>query len=120
MPKEGKVLQVIGPVVDVEFEEVEIGRRLYRSGENEYLLNRRRIRLRDLVENVDVHCRRFGHMPRDVVQFFTDRGYEGRYIDARGERQPLPRGIGFHRHAVLLHAEALQDGIQPRGNQPAA
>jgi F0F1-type ATP synthase beta subunit len=24
MPKEGKVLQVIGPVVDVEFEEVEL------------------------------------------------------------------------------------------------
>jgi len=40
-------------LLPVDYGEVEIGRRLYRSGENEYLLNRQRIRLRDLVELLD-------------------------------------------------------------------
>jgi chromosome segregation protein len=34
----------------IEFEEVSIGRRAYRSGESEYLLNGARVRLRDVVE----------------------------------------------------------------------
>jgi chromosome segregation protein len=34
----------------IDFSEVEIGRRAYRSGENEYLLNGRKVRLRDLQE----------------------------------------------------------------------
>jgi chromosome segregation protein len=37
-------------LLPVEFRMVEIGRRLFRSGENEYLLNRQRVRLRDLIE----------------------------------------------------------------------
>ena len=32
---------------------VELGRRLYRSGENDYLLNQQRVRLRDLVDLLD-------------------------------------------------------------------
>ena len=36
-------------LLPVDYGEVEIGRRLYRSGESDYLLNRQRIRLRDLV-----------------------------------------------------------------------
>jgi len=40
-------------MLPVDFEEVELSRRLFRSGENEYLLNRQRIRLRDLVELLD-------------------------------------------------------------------
>ena len=40
-------------LLSVDFEEVELSRRLFRSGENEYLLNRQRIRLRDLVELLD-------------------------------------------------------------------
>src|SRR5918912_1128004 len=34
----------------VDYQVLELGRRLYRSGENEYLLNRQRIRLRELVD----------------------------------------------------------------------
>ena len=34
----------------IDFAEVEIGRRAYRSGENEYYLNGNRVRLRDVVE----------------------------------------------------------------------
>lgn len=37
-------------LLPVDFSVVEVGRRLYRSGENEYLLNRQRVRLRDLVD----------------------------------------------------------------------
>jgi chromosome segregation protein len=40
-------------LLSVDFEEVELSRRLFRSGENEYLLNRQRIRLRDLVDLLD-------------------------------------------------------------------
>ena len=40
-------------LLPVDFGEVELSRRLFRSGENEYLLNRERIRLRDLVELLD-------------------------------------------------------------------
>src|SRR5690606_6623517 len=34
----------------IDYTEVEIGRRVYRSGENEYLLNGQKVRLRDLQE----------------------------------------------------------------------
>lgn len=40
-------------LLSVDYSEVELSRRLFRSGENEYLLNRQRIRLRDLVELLD-------------------------------------------------------------------
>ncbi len=40
-------------LLPVDFGEVELSRRLFRSGENEYLINRQRIRLRDLVELLD-------------------------------------------------------------------
>jgi len=40
-------------MLSVDYSEVELSRRLFRSGENEYLLNRQRIRLRDLVELLD-------------------------------------------------------------------
>ena len=40
-------------MLSVDYEEVELSRRLFRSGENEYLINRQRIRLRDLVDLLD-------------------------------------------------------------------
>ena len=40
-------------LLPVEYAVVELGRRLYRSGENDYLLNRQRVRLKDLVELLD-------------------------------------------------------------------
>ncbi len=40
-------------LLSVDYAEVELSRRLFRSGENEYLINRQRIRLRDLVELLD-------------------------------------------------------------------
>jgi chromosome segregation protein len=40
-------------LLPIEYAVVELGRRLYRSGENDYLLNRQRVRLRDLVDLLD-------------------------------------------------------------------
>ena len=40
-------------LLPVEYGTVELGRRLYRSGENDYLLNRQRVRLKDLVDLLD-------------------------------------------------------------------
>ncbi len=40
-------------LLPLDYAEIELGRRLYRSGENEYLLNRQRVRLRDLVDLLD-------------------------------------------------------------------
>src|SRR5690349_18760445 len=39
-------------LLPLPYDEVTIGRRAYRSGENEYFLNRARVRLRDLLEAV--------------------------------------------------------------------
>jgi chromosome segregation protein len=40
-------------LLPVDYAEIELGRRLFRSGENEYLLNRQKVRLRDLVDLLD-------------------------------------------------------------------
>ncbi|MEI7743593.1 MAG: AAA family ATPase, partial [Chloroflexota bacterium] len=40
-------------LLPVEYAVVELGRRLYRSGENDYLLNKQRVRLRDLQDLLD-------------------------------------------------------------------
>jgi len=40
---------------------------------------------RILLEIVDIHCRRFGHNPQDVIQFLTARGFRGKYISDDGK-----------------------------------
>ena len=47
------VLDNADALLPVEYGVVELGRRLYRSGENDYLLNKQRVRLRDLVDLLD-------------------------------------------------------------------
>ncbi len=47
------VLDNADGLLPVDFAVVEVGRRLYRSGENDYLLNRQRVRLRDLQDLLD-------------------------------------------------------------------
>ena len=37
-----------------------------------------------LIEIVDIHCRRFGHSSNDVIQFLTDRGFSGKYVNPTG------------------------------------
>src|SRR4029450_8034812 len=47
------VLDNADSLLPVDFQVLEFGRRLYRSGENENLLNKQRIRLRDRVDLLD-------------------------------------------------------------------
>ena len=47
------VLENGDALLPVEYAVVELGRRLYRSGENDYLLNKQRVRLRDLQDLLD-------------------------------------------------------------------
>jgi chromosome segregation protein len=47
------VLDNADALLPVEYSVVEVERRLYRSGENDYLLNRQRVRLRDLADLLD-------------------------------------------------------------------
>lgn len=43
-----------------------------------------RLRPTILLEIVDIHCRRFGHTPRNVVEFLTEHGYSGKFIGDQG------------------------------------
>jgi chromosome segregation protein len=97
-------------LLPVEYGEVEIGRRLYRSGENEYLLNRQKIRLRDLVELLDA-----GNLA-DNAFLFIGQGMVDQALALRPEeRRPLfEEAAGVRRHerrrrqaeAELAEAEA--------------
>ncbi len=53
------VLDNADGLLPVDYGVVELGRRLFRSGENEYLLNRQRVRLRDLDDLRDAAERAF-------------------------------------------------------------
>ena len=81
-------------LLPVDFGEVEIGRRLYRSGESEYLLNRQRIRLRDLVELLDA-----GNLA-DNAFLFIGQGMVDQALALRPEeRRPLfEEAAGVRRH----------------------
>ena len=73
---------------------VELGRRLYRSGENEYLLNKQRIRLRDLVDLLDA-----AHLA-DNAFLFIGQGMVDQALALRPEeRRPLFEEVaGVRRH----------------------
>src|SRR5262245_60925446 len=81
-------------LLPVDFEVVELGRRLYRSGENDYLLNRQRIRLRDLVDLLDA-----AHLA-DNAFLFIGQGMVDQALALRPEeRRPLFEEVaGVRRH----------------------
>jgi len=103
-------------LLPVDYGEVEIGRRLYRSGENEYLLNRQRIRLRDLVELLDA-----GNLA-DNAFLFIGQGMVDQALALRPEeRRPLfEEAAGVRRHerrrrqaeAELAEAESNLERIR--------
>ena len=103
-------------LLPVDYGEVEIGRRLYRSGESEYLLNRQRIRLRDLVELLDA-----GNLA-DNAFLFIGQGMVDQALALRPEeRRPLfEEAAGVRRHerrrrqaeAELVEAEANLERVR--------
>jgi chromosome segregation protein len=81
-------------LLPVEFSAIELGRRLYRSGENDYLLNRQRVRLRDLVEMLDAANL------ADNAFLFIGQGMVDQALSLRPEeRRPLFEEVaGVRRH----------------------
>jgi chromosome segregation protein len=88
------VLDNADGLLPVEYNVVELGRRLYRSGENDYLLNKQRVRLRDLVELLDA-----GHLA-DNAFLFIGQGMVDQALALRPEeRRPLFEEVaGVRRH----------------------
>ncbi|HVA87056.1 MAG TPA: AAA family ATPase [Candidatus Saccharimonadales bacterium] len=81
-------------LLPVDYSVLELGRRLYRSGENDYLLNRQRIRLRDLVDLLDS-----AHLA-DNAFLFIGQGMVDQALALRPEeRRPLFEEVaGVRRH----------------------
>lgn len=81
-------------LLPVDYQVLELGRRLYRSGENEYLLNKQRIRLRDLVDLLDA-----AHLA-DNAFLFIGQGMVDQALALRPEeRRPLFEEVaGVRRH----------------------
>ncbi len=81
-------------LLPVDYRALELGRRLYRSGENDYLLNRQRVRLRDLVDLLDS-----AHLA-DNAFLFIGQGMVDQALALRPEeRRPLFEEVaGVRRH----------------------
>jgi len=88
------VLDNADGLVPVDFAVLEIGRRLFRSGENDYLVNRQRVRLKDLVELLDA-----AHLA-DNAFLFIGQGMVDQALALRPEeRRPLFEEVaGVRRH----------------------
>jgi chromosome segregation protein len=88
------VLDNADGLLPVEFGAVELGRRLYRSGESEYVLNRQRVRLRDLVDLLDA-----AHLAQNAF-LFIGQGMVDQALALRPEeRRPLfEEAAGVRRH----------------------
>ena len=81
-------------LLPVAYQVLELGRRLYRSGENDYLLNKTRIRLRELVDLLDA-----AHLA-DNAFLFIGQGMVDQALALRPEeRRPLFDEVaGVRRH----------------------
>ncbi len=118
-------------LLPVEYAEVELGRRLFRNGENEFLLNRQRVRLRDLVDLLDEANL------ADNAFLFIGQGMVDQALALRPEeRRPLfEEAAGIRKHerrrraaeAELAQAEAnlervrdLVDELRPQARRLAA
>jgi chromosome segregation protein len=88
------VLDNADGLLPVEYGVVELGRRLYRSGENEYVLNRQRVRLRDLVDLLEA-----AHLAENAF-LFIGQGMVDQALALRPEeRRPLFEEVaGVRRH----------------------
>jgi chromosome segregation protein len=91
-------------LLPVEYSVVELGRRLFRSGENEYLLNGTRVRLRDLEELLDA-----AHLA-DNAFLFIGQGMVDQALALRPEeRRPLFDEVaGVRRHDRRKRAAEAQ------------
>ncbi len=118
-------------LLPVDFAEVELGRRLFRNGENEFLLNRQKLRLRDLIDLLDEANL------ADNAFLFIGQGMVDQALALRPEeRRPLfEEAAGIRKHerrrraaeTELAQAEAnlervrdLVDELRPQARRLAA
>jgi chromosome segregation protein len=88
------VLDNSDALLPVDYSVLELGRRLYRSGESDYLLNRQRVRLKDLIDLLDA-----AHLA-DNAFLFIGQGMVDQALALRPEeRRPLFEEVaGVRRH----------------------
>jgi chromosome segregation protein len=95
----------------VEYGTVEIGRRLYRSGENEYLLNRQRVRLRDLEDLLES-----AHLAENAF-LFIGQGMVDQALALRPEeRRPLFEEVAGVRRHDRRRRRAEEQLLEAEGN----
>jgi chromosome segregation protein len=98
-------------LLPVEYGVVELGRRLYRSGENEYLLNRQRVRLRDLTDLLDA-----AHLAENAF-LFIGQGMVDQALALRPEeRRPLFEEVAGVRRHERRRRRAEEQLVEAEGN----
>ncbi len=98
-------------LLPIDFEMVELGRRLFRSGENDYLLNRQRVRLKDLVELLDA-----AHLA-DNAFLFIGQGMVDQALALRPEeRRPLFEEVAGVRRHERRKAKAEEQLVEAEAN----
>ena len=98
-------------LLPVDFRVLELGRRLYRSGENDYLLNRQRVRLKDLVDLLDA-----AHLA-DNAFLFIGQGMVDQALALRPEeRRPLFEEVAGVRRHERRRRRAEEQLVEAEGN----
>jgi chromosome segregation protein len=98
-------------LLPVEYQVLELGRRLYRSGENDYLLNKQRVRLRDLVDLLD------GAHLADNAFLFIGQGMVDQALALRPEeRRPLFEEVAGVRRHERRRRKAEEQLTESEGN----
>jgi chromosome segregation protein len=98
-------------LLPIDYETVELGRRLFRSGENDYLLNKQRVRLKDLVDLLDS-----AHLA-DNAFLFIGQGMVDQALALRPEeRRPLFEEVAGVRRHERRKARAEDQLVEAEGN----
>jgi chromosome segregation protein len=98
-------------LLPIDFETVEMGRRLFRSGENDYLLNKQRVRLRDLVDLLDAA------RLADNAFLFIGQGMVDQALALRPEeRRPLFEEVAGVRRHERRKAKAEEQLVEADAN----
>ena len=98
-------------LLPVEYSVLELGRRLYRSGENDYLLNKQRVRLRDLQDLLDAANL------ADNAFLFIGQGMVDQALALRPEeRRPLFEEVAGVRRHERRRRKAEEQLAEAEGN----
>jgi len=98
-------------LLPIDYETVELGRRLFRSGENDYLLNKQRVRLKDLVDLLDA-----AHLA-DNAFLFIGQGMVDQALALRPEeRRPLFEEVAGVRRHERRKRKAEDQLLEAEGN----